>query len=143
MLTGRFVHKRSRSVNSRLINSRTYQLRHLAIFHDMKQSLVLVFLGQVRVSSQSDMLLTPSSVESRCISFVIKSGKCQTPLHGYRLRTCCTTPPTDELRTILKLFVQQICHIYRLIAAVQSSSRQHVLLKNYCSHCYKKRQIPT
>jgi len=25
---------------------------------------------------------------------------CQTPLHGYRLRTCCTTPPTDKLTTI-------------------------------------------
>ena len=30
-----------------------------------------------------------------------------TPLHGHRLRT----PPTDELTTILQLFVQQICHI--------------------------------
>jgi len=34
-------------------------------------------------------------------------AKAQTPLHGHRLRTCCTTPPTDELTTIL----QQICHI--------------------------------
>jgi len=33
--------------------------------------------------------------------------KCQTPLHGHRLRTCCTTPPTDKLTAIL----QQICHI--------------------------------
>jgi len=33
--------------------------------------------------------------------------KAQTPLHGHGLRTCCTTPPTDELTTIL----QQICHI--------------------------------
>jgi len=38
------------------------------------------------------------------------SAKCQTPLHGHRLRTCCTTPPTDELATILQLVVQQICH---------------------------------
>jgi len=44
--------------------------------------------------------------------------KCQTPLHGQQLRTCCTTPPTDELTTILQLVVQQIhyqrttiCHI--------------------------------
>jgi len=34
-------------------------------------------------------------------------GKAQTPLRGHRLRKCCTTPPTDELTTIL----QQICHI--------------------------------
>jgi len=26
---------------------------------------------------------------------------CQTPLHGHRLRTCCTTPPTDKLTTML------------------------------------------
>jgi len=37
--------------------------------------------------------------------------KCQTPLHGHRLRTCCTTPPTDKLTTILQPVVQQICHI--------------------------------
>jgi len=30
---------------------------------------------------------------------------------GHRLRTCCTTPPTDKLTTILQLVVQQICHI--------------------------------
>ena len=35
------------------------------------------------------------------------SQQAQTPPHGHRLRTCCTTPPTDELATIL----QQICHI--------------------------------
>ena len=34
--------------------------------------------------------------------------KCQTPLHGHRLRTCCTTPPTGKLTTILQLLVQQI-----------------------------------
>jgi len=43
--------------------------------------------------------------ENRLIS------KCQTPLRGHRLRTCCTTPPTDKLTTILQLVVQQICHI--------------------------------
>jgi len=31
--------------------------------------------------------------------------KCQTPLHGHRRRTCCTTPSTDELTTILQLVV--------------------------------------
>jgi len=36
---------------------------------------------------------------------------CQTPLRGHWLRTCCTTPPTDKLTTILQLVVQQICHI--------------------------------
>jgi len=36
--------------------------------------------------------------------------KTQAPLHGYRLRICCTTPPTDELTTILQLVVQQIRH---------------------------------
>ena len=41
----------------------------------------------------------------------LKIPKCQTPLHGHRLRTCCTTPPTDKLTTILQLVVQQICHI--------------------------------
>ena len=35
------------------------------------------------------------------------TNKCQTPLHGHRLRTCCTTPPTDKLTSIL----QQICYI--------------------------------
>ena len=35
--------------------------------------------------------------------------KCQTPLHGHRLRACCTTP-TDKLTTIIQLVVQQICH---------------------------------
>jgi len=39
------------------------------------------------------------------------TGKCQTPLNGHRLRTCCTTPPTDELTIILQFVVQQICHI--------------------------------
>jgi len=39
-------------------------------------------------------------------------SKCPTPLHGHRLRTRCTTPPTDKLTTtILQLVVQQICHI--------------------------------
>jgi len=37
--------------------------------------------------------------------------KCQTPLHGHRLRSCYTTPPTDKLTTILQLVVEQICHI--------------------------------
>jgi len=37
--------------------------------------------------------------------------KCQTPLHGHRLRTCCTTPPTDKFTTVLQLVVQQIRHI--------------------------------
>jgi len=36
-------------------------------------------------------------------------GKCQTPLHGHRLRTCCAEPPTEKLTTILQLVVQQIC----------------------------------
>ena len=31
---------------------------------------------------------------------------CQTPLHGHRLRICCTTP-TDELTTILQRVVQK------------------------------------
>jgi len=35
----------------------------------------------------------------------------QCTLHGHRLRTCCTTPPTDKLTTILQLIIQQICHI--------------------------------
>ena len=39
-----------------------------------------------------------------------KLRKAQTPLHGQRLRTCCTKPPTDELTTILQLVVQQIHH---------------------------------
>jgi len=39
------------------------------------------------------------------------ANMCQTPLHGHRLRTCCTIPPTDELTTILQLVVQQIHHI--------------------------------
>jgi len=37
------------------------------------------------------------------------SVKCQTPLHRHRLRTCCTTPPTDKFTTVLQL-VQQIHH---------------------------------
>jgi len=35
----------------------------------------------------------------------------QTPLDGPRLRTCCTTPPTDKLTIVLQLAVQQIHHI--------------------------------
>jgi len=38
----------------------------------------------------------------------VTNHKCQTPLHGHWLRTCCTTPPTDELTTVLQLVVQQI-----------------------------------
>jgi len=38
-------------------------------------------------------------------------AKCQTLLQGHRLRTCCTTPPTDKLTTILQFVVQQICYI--------------------------------
>jgi len=46
--------------------------------------------------------------ELSCLLCLLKyCFKGQTPLHGHRLRTCCTTPPTDELTTIL----QQICHI--------------------------------
>jgi len=45
-------------------------------------------------------------------TFPVRACKCQTPLHGHRLRTCCklTTPPADELTTILQLVVQQIIH---------------------------------
>jgi len=45
----------------------------------------------------------------RSVSQSVKTlrAKLQSPLHGHRLRTFCTTPPTDELTTIL----QQICHI--------------------------------
>jgi len=32
----------------------------------------------------------PHSVTGLCCC------QCQTPLHGHRLRTCCTTPPTDK-----------------------------------------------
>jgi len=38
----------------------------------------------------------------------VVASKTQTSLRGHRLRT---TPPTDELTTILQLVVQQICHI--------------------------------
>jgi len=41
----------------------------------------------------------PSTIDDR--------PKGQTPLHGHRLRICCTISPTDALTTI----VQQICHI--------------------------------
>jgi len=41
---------------------------------------------------------------------IVYGPKCQTPVHGHRLQTCCTTPPTDELTTILQLAVQQIHH---------------------------------
>jgi len=34
-------------------------------------------------------------------SHAISAKQSQTPLHGHRLRTCCTTPPTDKLTTIL------------------------------------------
>ena len=47
-------------------------------------------------------------------NIAVKTGwMAQTPLHGHRLRTCCATPPTDNLTTILQLVVglQQICHI--------------------------------
>jgi len=46
-----------------------------------------------------------------CVSKAGGHFKCQTPLHEHRLWTCCTTPPTDELTTILQLVIQQICHI--------------------------------
>jgi len=45
------------------------------------------------------------SVTQLCVAVAII--KAQTPLHGHQLRTCCTTPPTDKLTTIL----QQIYHI--------------------------------
>jgi len=48
--------------------------------------------------------------------------KCQTPLQGHRLRTCCTTPPTDKLTTILQLVVQQICRTSKC----QSLTSRHV-----------------
>jgi len=40
---------------------------------------------------------------------------CQTPLHGHRLRACCTTPPTDKLTTTLynmlyNKFATSQCH---------------------------------
>ena len=47
--------------------------------------------------------------------------KCQTPLHGHRLRTCCTTPPTDELTTILQLVVHQIHHKRTKICYIPTS----------------------
>jgi len=55
-----------------------------------------------------------SRCSSCCCCYQFSTGpkipKGQTPLYGHRLHTCCTTrstPPTDELTTIL----QQICHI--------------------------------
>ena len=49
------------------------------------------------------------------------NAKCQTPLHGHRLRTCCTTLPTDELTTILQLVVQQIHHQRTKICHIPTS----------------------
>ena len=57
------------------------------------------------------------------------STKCQTPLHGHRLRTCCTTPPTDELTTILQLVVQQIHHQRTKICHIPTS--WHVEMFDY------------
>ena len=37
----------------------------------------------------------------------ITGSECQTPLHGHRLRICCTRPPTDKLTTILQLVIQK------------------------------------
>jgi len=48
------------------------------------------------------------------------NAKCQTPLHGHRLRTCCTTLPTDELTTIPQL-VQKIHHQRTKICHIPTS----------------------
>ena len=45
------------------------------------------------------------------VQFRLSAKHVETPLHVHRLRTCCTTPPTDKLTTILQLVVRQICHI--------------------------------
>jgi len=52
---------------------------------------------------------------------------CQTPLHGHRLRTCCTTPPADELTTILQLVAQQIHHERTKICHIPTSWYVEVL----------------
>jgi len=46
---------------------------------------------------------------------------CQTPLYGHWLRTCCTTPPTDKLTTILQLVVQQINYQLTKICRIPTS----------------------
>jgi len=56
-----------------------------------------------------------------------RSGKCRTPLHGHRLRTCCTTPSTDELTTILQLVVQQIHHQRTKICHIPTSLHVEIL----------------
>jgi len=59
-----------------------------------------------------------------------QSVQCQTPLHGHRLQTCCTTPPilppTDNPTTILQLVVQQIHHQPTKICHIAMPTSRHV-----------------
>jgi len=69
-----------------------------------------------RITSQARRLDCHGSMQcSSCIGGPRPrvQGVAVWPLHGHRLRTCCTTPPTDKLATILQLVVglHQICHI--------------------------------
>ena len=54
---------------------------------------------------------TPARFSATIFQNLTSQTKCQTPLHEHRLWTCCTTPPMDELTTMLQLVVQQIYHI--------------------------------
>ena len=49
-------------------------------------------------------------VRRRNMSVDITRAPISAKLHYTDKRTCCTTPPTDELTTILQLVVQQIHH---------------------------------
>jgi len=69
-------------------------------------------------------LLVPFTLSERAFPVAAApawNALCQTPLHGYRLRTCCTTPPTDELMTILQLAVQQIHYQWTKICHIPTS----------------------
>jgi len=58
----------------------------------------------VRLLKVVNTSLGSASVVATILTLFNARYKAQTPLHGQRLRTCCTTPPTDELTTILHKF---------------------------------------
>jgi len=73
---------------------------------------VVTRLHAKQIAQQADRNRTLEvNAPSTCM-FVAPRRKAQTPLHGHRLRTCCTTQPTDTANgRAHNSSIQQICHI--------------------------------
>ena len=71
-----------------------YIIAYSAVHYRMQQCERIIKLDSY-LPKLSQKTVRVFYIDSQCILGVVLLSKTQTPLDGHRLRTCCTTPPTD------------------------------------------------